>query len=87
MELPRWAYRPQAVLRSPDRVDIVFTLRPLGRLWLYIRAVGELIWTRTITLSIEFQKGAPLVTHQGEVIEPPAGGSKVTSSNPGPGRD
>jgi hypothetical protein len=79
MELPKWAYHAESRARA-DGIDIVFSLRPLGRLWLYWRAIVDLVRTSTITVSIGFQKNAVVVTHDGEVIETPRAGqgTKVT---------
>jgi hypothetical protein len=70
MELPTWAFKTESIVRSDGSIDMVFRLRPLGRLWLYARALLELAWTTTITITIEFQKNRPVVTHGGERVEP-----------------
>ncbi len=71
MELPKWAYKSASAVRGDGSIDMIFRLRPLGRLWLYWCAVVDLIRTSTVTISIEFQEGRrPRVTHDGEVIEP-----------------
>jgi hypothetical protein len=70
MELPTWAFKTESRVRTDGSIDMVFGLRPLGRLWLYTRALLELARTATITLTIEFQEGRPVVTHGGERIEP-----------------
>jgi len=72
MELPKWAFRTESRVRPDGSIDMVFGLRPLGRLYLYARALWELARTTTITLTIEFSKerSRPAVTHGGEEIEP-----------------
>jgi hypothetical protein len=70
MELPKWAYRAESRVRSNGSIDMVFGLRPLGRLWLLTRAIFELARTATITITIEFQEQRPIVSHDGERIEP-----------------
>lgn len=70
MELPKWAFRTESRVRPDGSIDMVFGLRPLGRLYLYARALWELARTTTITLTIEFQERRPIVTHEGEGIEP-----------------
>jgi hypothetical protein len=49
---------------------LVVGLRPLGRLYLYARALLELARTATITLTIEIQERRPVVTHGGVRVEP-----------------
>jgi len=70
MELPKWAFKAKSRVRNSGAIDIVFSLRPHGRLWLIWCAIVDLVRTRTITISIEFQERRPVVTHQGEVINP-----------------
>jgi hypothetical protein len=70
MELPKWAYKAESRVRPMGSIDMVFSLRPLGRVWLLSCALIELVRTATITIVIEFQEKRPRVTHQGEVIEP-----------------
>lgn len=69
MELPKWAFKAESVVRSDASIDMVFTLRPLGRMWLVACAVWDLVRTATITIKIEFQD-RPIVTHEGERVEP-----------------
>jgi hypothetical protein len=57
-------------VKHDGSIDLVIRLRPLGRLWIYARALLEFARTASITLTIEFQKGRPAVTHEGEVVEP-----------------
>lgn len=70
MELPKWAYGVESRVRRDGGIDMVFRLRRLGRLWLVWCAVVDLIRTATITITIEFQDRRPVVTHDGERIEP-----------------
>lgn len=70
MELPKWAFKGESRVRGDASIDMVFRLRPLGRLWLYWCALIELARTATITITIEFQEARPVVTHDGERIEP-----------------
>jgi hypothetical protein len=70
MELPKWAFKTESRANKNGSIDLVIGLRPLGRLWLYSRAIFELIRTATLTLTIEFQEGRPVVTHDGERVEP-----------------
>ena len=70
MELPKWAYKAGSSVRTDGSIDMVFRLRPLGRLWLLARAIFELARTATITITIEFQEQRPIVSHDGERIEP-----------------
>jgi hypothetical protein len=69
MELPKWAFKAESVVRSDASIDMVFSLRPLGRFWLYVCAVWDLVRTSTITLTIQMQE-RPTVTHGGERVEP-----------------
>lgn len=70
MELPKWAFKTESAVRRDGSIDMVFRLRPLGRLWLYWCAIVDLIRTATITITIEFQDRRPVVTHDGERVEP-----------------
>jgi hypothetical protein len=70
MEIPQWAFKAESRVRSSGVIDVVFSLRPLGRLWLVWCALVDLIRTRTITIAIEFQERRPIVTHEGEEIKP-----------------
>jgi hypothetical protein len=70
MELPKWAFKAESSAKTNGAIDLVFSLRPLGRLWLYAQAAVELIRTSKITLVIELQNKRPRVTHSGEVVEP-----------------
>jgi hypothetical protein len=70
MELPKWAFKAESKVRGDASIDMVFRLRPLGRLWFFVRAIVELVRTATITITIEFQEARPIVTHDGERIEP-----------------
>lgn len=70
MELPKWAFKTESRVKGDAAIDMVFRLRPLGRLWLYWRAFIDLVRTTHITITIEFQGPRPVVTHDGEVIEP-----------------
>lgn len=70
MELPKWAFKTESRVRSNGALDLVVGLRPLGRLYLYARALWELLRTATITLTIEIQENRPVVTHDGERVEP-----------------
>lgn len=70
MELPKWAFKTESRVRADGAIDMVFRVRPLGRLWLMVRALVELARTATITITIEFQERRPIVTHDGEQIEP-----------------
>lgn len=70
MELPKWAFKAESRVRGDAAIDMVFRLRPLGRLWIYWCAFVELLRTSTITISIEFQEARPIVSHDGERIEP-----------------
>ena len=70
MELPKWAFKAESRARTDGAIDMVFRLRPLGRLWFVTRALVEFVRTTTITLTIEFQERRPIVTHDGEQIEP-----------------
>jgi hypothetical protein len=70
MEIPKWAFRSQSRVKPDGSIDLVLGLRPLGRLWVYARAFVELIRTTTITLTIEVQERRPVVTHDGELVEP-----------------
>lgn len=70
MELPKWAFKAGSTVRHDGSIDMVFRLRPLGRLWLYWCAIVDLIRTATITITIEFQDRRPIVSHDGERIEP-----------------
>ena len=69
MELPTWAFKTQSRVKPDGSIDLVIGLRPLGRLYIYARALLELVRTTTITLTIEFQ-GRPVVKHDGELVEP-----------------
>jgi hypothetical protein len=70
MEIPKWAFKAESRVKADGSIDMVLGLRPLGRLWLYARALLELARTTTITITIEFQEGRPIVSHDGERIEP-----------------
>jgi hypothetical protein len=70
MELPKWAFQAESRVRGDGAIDLVFRLRPLGRLWLVARAVASLIWTQTITITIEVRNSRPVITHAGELVEP-----------------
>lgn len=70
MELPKWAFKAESRVRHDGAIDLVFRLRPLGRLWLYARAIFDLIWTQTITITIEVRNSRPVVTHAGELVDP-----------------
>jgi hypothetical protein len=70
MELPTWAFKAESRVRNSGAIDMVFSLRPLGRLWLYWCALVDLVRTSTITITIEFQGRRPVVMHDGEKIEP-----------------
>ena len=71
MELPTWAFKTQSRVNPKNgSLDLVIGLRPLGRLYLYARALLELARTTTITLTIEIQERRPVVTHAGERVEP-----------------
>jgi hypothetical protein len=71
MELPKWAFKSESAVRGDGSIDMIFRLRPLGRVWLFFCAIVDLIRTATVTITIEFQEGRrPRVTHDGEVIEP-----------------
>jgi hypothetical protein len=70
MELPAWAFKAESRVRRDGAIDMVFRLRPWGRPWLLVCAIVELIRTSTITITIEFQEQRPVVTHDGERIEP-----------------
>jgi hypothetical protein len=70
MELPKWAFKAESSVKSNGSIDMVFRLRLLGRLWLYACALLELARTATITITIEFQEQRPIVSHDGERIEP-----------------
>jgi hypothetical protein len=70
MELPTWAFKTESRVRSNGEIDLVIGLRPLGRLYLYARALWEVLRTTTITITIGFQEGRPIVSHDGERIEP-----------------
>lgn len=72
MELPKWAFKAESRIKKQDAIDMIFSLKPLGRLWLVTRAIWDLIRTSTITIVIEFRAATPVVTHEGEVIEPAA---------------
>jgi hypothetical protein len=70
MELPKWAFKTRSGVRADGSINLVIGLRPLGRLWIYARALFELARTTTITLTIEIQERRPVVTHDGELVEP-----------------
>jgi len=60
------------MVRRDGSIDMVFRLRPLGRLWLYARALLEFARTSTITLTIDLggSRGRPAVKHAGERVDP-----------------
>jgi len=70
MELQKWAFKAESRIKKHDAIDMIFSLRPLGRLWLVTCAIWELIRTTTITIVIEFREATPVVTHEGEEIQP-----------------
>lgn len=70
MELPKWAFKAESSVRADGSIDLVLSLRPLGRLWIYARAFVELIRTSKITLVIELKGSRPRVLHSGEVVDP-----------------
>lgn len=70
MVLPKWAFKATSRARSDGSIDMVFRLRPLGRLWLYWSAVLSYLSTKQIVISIEIKDGRPVVTHQGERVDP-----------------
>jgi hypothetical protein len=70
MELPKWAFKTQSRIKADGSLDLVIGLRPLGRLYLVARALLEIVRTTTITLTIEIQERRPIVTHDGEPVEP-----------------
>lgn len=73
MEIPKWAFRTDSRVNAKNELEVVFVLRPLGRLWLVMLAVLELLRTTTITLTIVIGAGGRLaVEHEGEQV-PPAG--------------
>jgi hypothetical protein len=70
MELPTWAFKAESRVRNSGAIDMVFSLRPLGRVWMIWCALVDLVRTTTITITIEFQGPRPIVKHEGETIEP-----------------
>jgi hypothetical protein len=70
MELPKWAFKTQSRIKPDGSIDLVLRLRHLGRLYLVARALLEVVRTTTITLTVEIQERRPVVTHDGERVEP-----------------
>jgi len=70
MEIPKWAFKAESSAKADGSIHLVFALRPLGRAWLFVNALLDLILTSKITIVVEVKGKRPRITHAGEVVEP-----------------